>query len=360
MQALQLYGEQAPYQLQTNHLERPEPMEGEALVRIKAASLNRRDQWIREGKYPGIKTEVTLGSDGCGVVELVGSNDYEDWIGKEVIINPNINWGDDPKHQSKDYTILGNPVHGTFASYLCIPMDRLHLKPNHLTYQEAAALPLGGLTAYRAVVTQGLIAKDETVLISGFGGGVAQFAFQFAIALGAKVYVSSGDEYKLQLARKMGAAGAVNYKNENWQQELMKLSGGFDCAIDSAGGNQLNNIVRMMKHSGRIICYGATLGRPEHLDLHRIFYYQLRLQGSTMGNDKEFVDMVEFVEKHQIKPVVDTVIPFKDVVTAFDRMRDGLHFGKIVLQIEDESIMGKLKQRLTGLVEQGKKALKKA
>lgn len=359
MQALQLYGEQAPYQLQINHLTRPEPKEGEALVQIRAAALNHRDQWIIEGKYPGIKTDVTLGSDGCGVVVAVGSGDSEAWIGKEVIINPNINWGEDPKHQSKEYNILGNPSNGTFATHLLCPIDRLHLKPEHLNSQQAASLPMGGLTAYRAVITQGEITKDDTVLISGIGGGVAQFAFQFALAIGAKVYVTSGSEHKLQAALKMGALGAVNYRNENWQQQLLKLSGGFDCAIDSAGGNQLNTIVRMMKHSGRIISYGATLGKPEELDIHRIFYYQLKLQGSTMGNDEEFKEMIEFVEKHRIYPLIDMVIPIKEAITAFNRMKDGDQFGKIILQIEDESMMGKLKQKLNVLMVQGKKALNK-
>lgn len=351
MQALQLEGHEAPYKLVVEQVPLPEPGSQEVLVRVKAAALNHRDQWIREGKYPGIETGRTLGSDACGVVESVGMQENEHWIGKEVIINPNINWGDQPSHQSKDYHILGNPSNGTFAEYVVVNIDRLHCKPDYLGIQEAAALPLGGLTAYRAVFTKGKITAEDTVLINGVGGGVAQFAFQFALAIGAKVFVTSGSEAKLQAALKMGAAGAVNYKKEGWHKLLMKASGGFTCAIDSAGGDSLNLIVRLMKHNGRIVCYGATLGRPANLDIHRIFYYQIQLMGSTMGNDQEFAQMVEFVEKHRIKPVIDTIMPFREAVAAFNRMRKGSQFGKIILQISDDSVVGKFKQKLSGWVQ---------
>jgi NADPH:quinone reductase-like Zn-dependent oxidoreductase len=354
MQAWQLQGEEAPYQLALASVPIPVPGPHEALVQVRAAALNHRDVWMVDGKYPGTKTNVTLGSDGCGVVVEVGSNAHEDWLGKEVVLNPNVGWGDDPRCQSKDYSILGNPTPGTFAEFVAVPMDRLHLKPAHLSVQEAAALPLGGLTAYRAVVGQGGVSKDDVVLISGFGGGVAQFAFQFAKAMGAKVFVTSGSRNKLQQATKMGAAGAVNYRDADWAQQLQRLSGGgFTLAIDSAGGAQLNALVRLMLPAGRIVCYGATLGRPEHLDLHRIFYYQLRLQGSTMGSDAEFLQMLEFVGKHQIKPVLDGALPFKEAPQAFARMKAGEQLGKIVLQVADASMVGKLKQRLARLVNKG-------
>ena len=331
MQALQLQDSNSE-RLVISDVDKPEAEIGKALVKLKAVALNHRDQWIREGKYPGIKFGATLGSDGSGVVESVGSTEDEHWVGKEVIINPNINWGDNPAHQSAAYRILGNPDDGTFAEFIAIDIDRLAEKPKSLNFEEAAALPLAGLTAYRASFTHAEITANDVVLISGFGGGVAQFAFQFALAVGAKVFVTSGDDAKLQKAQKLGASGGANYRNEGWNKELMKASGGFTRIIDSAGGNQMNQLVKMLLPTGRLVFYGATLGLPSNLDLYRMFFNQIRIQGSTMGNDEEFKAMIAFVEKHNIKPILDSVLPFADAISAFDRMQAGKQLGKIVLR----------------------------
>ena len=309
------------------------PLEGQVLVRIKAAALNRRDQWIRQGMYPGIQFETILGSDGAGVVEAVGAGVEGSWIGKEVILNPNMNWGENPAVQAADYHILGMPTHGTFAEYLVVNERQLFEKPAHLSFEQAAALPLGGLTAYRSVFHHGKGGEGKTVLISGMGGGVAQFAFQFAMAAGARVYVTSGQVSKLEKAKEMGAAGGFNYKSEGWQKEAIKVSGGFDCVIDSAGGDQLNDFIKMMRPAGRIVFYGATNGMPSKLDVFRMFWNQITIQGSTMGNDQEFADMVAFLAEHKIEPKVDSVRPFDQIVSAFDDMRDGKVFGKLVIRI---------------------------
>lgn len=315
----------------------PEVEMGYALVKLKAAALNRRDYWITEGKYPGIKPGSTLGSDGCGVVEMVGREADREWVGKEVILNPNINWGDDERHQSKEYRILGMPDDGTFAECIVIPVDRLKEKPEHLTATQAAALPLAGLTAYRAVFTHAEIKEGDTVLISGFGGGVAQLAFQFCVAAKAKVFVTSSNEEKLKKAKELGASGGVIYKDEDWDKQLKELSGGFTHVIDSAGGDQVNKILKIMKRSGRYVFYGASLGLPSNIDMYRIFYNQLRIQGSTMGSDGEFNEMVDFVNTHKINPLVDSVIPFEEAPTAFEKMRDGGQMGKLVLNLEKNS-----------------------
>ena len=319
--------------LQIKETTQPSPSEGQVLVRIKAAALNRRDQWIRQGMYPGIQFETILGSDGAGVVEAVGAGVDESWIGKEVILNPNMNWGDNPAVQAVDYHILGMPTHGTFAEYLVVNKRQLFEKPAHLSFEQAAALPLGGLTAYRSVFHHGQVGEGKTVLISGMGGGVAQFAFQFALAAGARVYVTSGQDSKLEKAKEMGAAGGFNYKSEGWQKEATKASGGFDCVIDSAGGDQLNDFIKMMRPAGRIVFYGATNGMPSKLDVFRMFWNQITIQGSTMGNDQEFADMAAFVAEHKIEPKVDSVRPFDQIVSAFDDMRDGKVFGKLVIGI---------------------------
>ncbi len=312
----------------------PKPIvqKGQVLVRIKAAALNRRDQWIRQGMYPNIQFGTVLGSDGAGLVEEIGEGVSEDWIGKEVIINPNVNWGDDPKAQASDYSVLGMPTQGTFAEYIVVDADRLQVKPDHLSWSEAAALPLAGLTAFRALFHHGRAMASQNVLISGVGGGVAQFAFQFALASGANVYVTSGSQEKMDKCLAMGAKAAYSYREEAWFKNAQRETGGFDVVIDSAGGNQVNDFIKIMKPAGRIVFYGATNGTPEKLDMFRMFWNQITLQGSTMGNDEEFEAMVAFVNKHQINPVVDSVRPFHQVVSAFDEMKAGRQFGKLVVE----------------------------
>jgi zinc-binding alcohol dehydrogenase/oxidoreductase len=310
----------------------PEIAPGKALVKMKAASLNRRDEWIKEGKYPGIKYGVTLGSDGSGVVEKVFSESDQHWVGQDVVINPNIGWGPDPEVQAKTYTILGMPVDGTFAEYVCVPLDRLQRKPVHLNPLQASTLPLGGLTAYRALFKRGGLKAGQNILISGFGGGVAQFAFSFAQAAGANVYVSSGSDQKIEKALKMGAKGAYNYKKENTYADLWKTKGGFDLVIDSAGGDQFNNFIKVLKPLGKVVFYGATNGLPAKVDLYRMFWNQLSLVGTTMGSDQEFADMLSFIERHQLKPVIDSIRPFSKITESFSDIILPNKVGKIVFQ----------------------------
>ncbi len=222
MKALVLVG---PGQIEWKELEQPQLSPGKALVKIKAISLNRRDEWIKEGKYPNIRYGCTMGSDGSGIVESVFDEKDQSWVGQAVVINPNIDWGPDNDVQSKNYTILGMPVNGTFTEYMLVDIDRLEPKPFHLDFLQAAALPLGGLTAYRALFMKGGLKAGQNVLISGFGGGVAQFAFLFAQAAGANVYVTSGSDEKLARALKMGAKGGYNYKKESNYSELWKTKG---------------------------------------------------------------------------------------------------------------------------------------
>lgn len=300
----------------------PELSSGQVVVNIKAAALNHRDVWITKGMYPGIVYPGILGSDGAGTYQ-----------GREVIICPNINWGEQRAHQHPDYHILGMPTRGTMAEQVAVGADKLYDKPAHLSWEEAAALPLGGLTAYRALFTRGQLKARQNVLISGVGGGVALFAFQFALAAGASVYVTSGSEDKLAKAQEMGAAGGINYRAEDWHKQLGKLSGGFDLIVDSAGGTGFATFPRMCNYGARIVTYGGTQGAIPKLSPQGIFWKQISILGTSMGSDEEFGEMVKFVNQHQIKPVVDSTFPMEQAPTAFDRMDKGLQFGKIVLSL---------------------------
>lgn len=314
-------------------IDRPVPKEGEVLIEMKAAALNHRDQWCRIGMYPGLKYDTVLGSDGAGKVVEVGKDVEAKWLNQEVIVNPNINWGTSEAAQSSSYHILGMPTNGTFAEYLVVNQDRLMTKPAHLDFHSAAALPLGGLTAFRAVFTKANIQSGQKVLVTGIGGGVAQFAYQFAAAAGAEVFVTSGNQDKLDKVIKHGAVGGFVYKDEQWVKSALKETGGFDAIIDSAGGASMNDYLKLIKPGGRMVHYGSTTGLPKGLDMFRLFWSQASIHGSTMGSDSEFVRMCEFVTEHKIEPIVDSVRVFDEIVSAFDEMHDGRQMGKLVVSI---------------------------
>ncbi len=314
-------------------LDLPKPVcgPGEVLIKIKAAALNHRDEWCRKGLYPNLKDGVILGSDGAGSVEEVGAGVNSSLVGQEVLINPAKNWGTNQKAQSREFEILGMPSNGTLAEYIAVPADRIHEKPKHLSWEEAAALPLAGLTAYRALVVKGQVQAGDQVLVTGIGGGVAQFAAQFALALGAKVFVSSSDPEKIAQAIAQGASMGFNYTEANWSAAALQQTGGMDLVIDGASGDTLPHLMEVCKPGSRIVFYGATRGNPGQLEARKLFWNQLQLIGTTMGTDTDFLHMLQLVEKFNIKPVVDQCYPFSKAEEAFDRMKQGKQFGKITL-----------------------------
>ncbi len=304
-----------------------------AVVRLKAAALNHRDLWTQLGLYPNIKLPVTLGSDGAGTVTTVGTETDESWVGREVIINPSLDWGFDPRAQGKDFRILGLPDNGTFAEQVSIPVANLVPKPAHLSWEQAAALPLAGLTAWRALFTRAQLKPGERVLVTGVGGGAALFALQFATAAGATLWVTSSSLDKIARARSLGAAGGVNYRDVDWGSTLQKQAGGlFDVIVDSAGGPGFASLIELTRPGGRIVFFGATTGNPPGLDLRKSFFRQINLLGTTMGSPADFTGMTRFVETHKIVPVVDRVLPLDQTEAALRHMEAGTQFGKIVLQ----------------------------
>lgn len=323
MKALVLVGKDVP--LMFEEVEKPQSEAGFTVVKLKAAALNHRDVWIQKGLYAGIKYPTILGSDGAGILE----------DGTPVIINSGSNWGDNLAAQGKNFKILGLPDDGTFAEYVKVSNESIHPKPAHLTFEQAAAVPLGGVTAWRALMTKCQPQAGEKVLISGIGGGVALFALQFAVAQGCEVWVTSSSEEKIEQAQKLGAKGGVNYRTEGWSKSLLEKSGGFDVVIDSAAGDGFTEFVGLCRPGGRIAFYGSTtLGKITNLDPRRIFWNQLSIYGSTMGTQADFEAMVNFIDKHKIIPVVDSVFELRDGNAALKKMDEGKQFGKIVLKCE--------------------------
>jgi len=330
MKAIVLEGPDRP--LVFKEVDKPSLTPGEALVQIKAAALNRRDYWITIGKYAGIKYPTILGSDGAGIVAEVGADADKHLIGREVIINPGYGWGDSPDFQSPDFKILGLPDDGTFAEYVKVRVEHLHAKPTHLTWEQAAAVPLAGLTVYRALFTKGKAKKGDKVLITGVGGGTGAFALQWAVAAGCHVFVTSGSGEKIEQAKLLGASAGVNYKAQDWAEQLQHLSGGFDIIVDSALGDEFAKLPDICNPGGRIVIFGGTAGNIPALNGRKIFWRQLQIIGTMMGSPDDFTAMVGFLNKHQVIPVVDEVFPLADAARAVQKMEKSTQFGKIVLQ----------------------------
>lgn len=302
-------------------IEEPVASSGSVVVELRAAALNHRDVWIQKGQYAGLVFPVIPGSDGSGFAE-----------GRPVVINPGMAWGTDSRVQSPAFSILGMPSDGTFAQRVLVPAEQLYPMPEHLSFEEAAAIPLAGVTAYRAVITQGEVWSGERVLVTGIGGGVALWAMQLAMAIGAEVWVTSGSREKLDRAMKLGAAGGFLYRDAAWLDEAKK-AGGFDLVVDGAGGEAVSGMLKLMRPGGRFVIYGGSVGAFGDLSPQIIFWKQLRLIGSTMGSPEDFQGLMEMVVRHRIMPVIDRIIPLEHGAEAFRRMAEGKQFGKIVLQI---------------------------
>jgi NADPH:quinone reductase-like Zn-dependent oxidoreductase len=225
------------------------------------------------------------------------------------------------------------PDDGTYAQLIRVPIANVAPKPKALTFEQAAALPLAGLTAYRAVVTRANVQAGEKVLVIGIGGGVATFALQIAASRGAQVFVTSGSDEKLARARELGATGGVNYPSADWGKEIVALTGGGpDVVVDSVGGETFNKAIEILRPGGRLVTYGATTGAASKMEIRRIFWKQLSLFGSTMGTSEEFGAMLKLYETG-LSPVVDKVFDLAEAAEAHRRMEEGGQFGKIVLRI---------------------------
>lgn len=291
-------------------------------VKLTAAALNHRDIWITKGQYPGLIPGVIMGSDGAG---------FDD--NKKVLINPNVNWGNNEAYQSKEFRVLGVPDHGTFAENIYVKKEQIIPYPEHLSDHEAAALPVAGATAFRALIKKCNAQKGENVLISGIGGGVAMMAALFAKAIGCNVFYTTGSDEKIEIAKSHGFEHGVNYNDGQWVEKLLNLSGGIDIIIDSAAGDGFVSFLKLSNFGARIAFYGGGKGKINGLNPQVIFWKQISILGSTMCSDIDFNEMIQFVGQHKIVPIIDRIYDFEDYTKAFERMSEASQFGKIILKI---------------------------
>jgi len=262
---------QVYYEFDKITIPEPQPKDSEVVVKLLSAALNHRDLFIRQNLYPGTTFGVPLLADGCGIVVKTGSSqEAKRWQGKRVIINPGIGWKDDLEgpEDPQGYKIMGGTKvypKGTLAEFITLEAGEVEEAPEHLSNIEASALPLAGLTAWRATITKSGNAKPgRNILITGIGGGVALMALMFAAAADARVYVSSGSEEKIEQAKKLGATGGINYKEKDWDKKLRAMLPKdrplLDAIIDGAGGDVVDKGVRLLRVCSvhpRIKCFNA-------------------------------------------------------------------------------------------------------
>ncbi|MFF2911577.1 zinc-binding dehydrogenase [Paenibacillus sp. NPDC057934] len=306
-----------------------QPGAGEVKVRIKAAGLNHRDLFIMAGRTEQ-DAPLIIGSDGAGRIEAVGKGVSNHTVGADVIINPCLGW-ESVDNVPQIPAIVGGPTEGTFAESIIIPAEIVISKPAYLSWEEAGVLPLSALTAYRALFTKGRLQQGEHVLIPGIGGGVATYAMMMALAAGARVSVTSRSEAKRQAALSHGANHAFD-SNGDWKESLNGDT--VDLILDSIGPATFPHYFDIIKPNGRIVTFGASSGDRIEIPVRSIFFPQISIIGTSMGSGEEFADMLQFMERHCLRPIIDRVYPLQDTAEAFHRMQQGEQFGNIGIRVD--------------------------
>jgi NADPH:quinone reductase-like Zn-dependent oxidoreductase len=322
---------------------RPEPGPGEVTVSVKAAAFNHLDLWTARGD---LKIEHhfphVLGADGAGVIEAVGEGVARGFRpGDRVLVNPALSCGTcercraGEQSECADFRMLGEHEPGTFAEVVKVPAGNVFPVPEHLDFNQAAALGVTFVTAYRMLFTRGGMRPGEWVLVTGIGGGLALSLFQLARPTAGKVIVTSSSDEKLRRAAELGADAGVNYRSEDVGRAVRGATAkrGVDLAVDSAAGPSLDGALRALRKGGRIVIAGATAGTSPELDVRRLFWNQLSVIGSTMGSVADVSNMLRLVAGAQLRPIVDRVVSLDEAPDALRRLEEGGQFGKIVVAI---------------------------
>lgn len=305
----------------------PEPVAepGWSVVRLKAAALNWHDVLVRQGTYASPLPHVP-GADGAG-------NDQA--TGEEVLVVPSLWWGSDESAPGKEWEILGDHRPGTYAELVRVPTECVVPKPAGYSWAEAAALPLVGLTTYRALFSRADLKPGESVLVLGAGGGVATMAVSLASSAGCTVFVTSSSVEKLERSRELGAAGGVRYDDPGWPAAAKALSPeglGFDVVLDSVGTWQQS--IEALRPGGRIAVLGASRAERADLDVRPFYFGQYSLLGTTMGSPHDFDGLLDLLSRASVRaPLIDKVFPLDQAAAAHEYLATGAGFGKIVLEI---------------------------
>ena len=328
MRAIRIHEDGGPEVLVLEEAPDPVAGPGEVLVRIRASALNHLDVWIRKGQ-PSVPKPRILGADGAGVVEALGEGASGFEPGERVVINPGIEAGDGTIH------VVGEHGDGTNAELIAVPATNVHPIPDRLSFEEAAAFPLVFETAYRMLVTRAALRAGEWVFVWGIGGGVSTAALAIARALGARTIVTSSSDAKLARARELGADVVVNHTSGDVKATVREATGGrgADVVVEHVGEATWRTSLDVAARAGRVAVCGATTGPNPPAALHRIWWKQLTILGSTMGTRADFRGAYDLVASGRARPVVDEVFPLEEIRTAHARLEAGEQLGKIVLRV---------------------------
>jgi NADPH:quinone reductase-like Zn-dependent oxidoreductase len=320
----------------------PEPGPGEVRVAVHAVALNHLDLWVRRG-LPGLELPLPHigGSEVAGVVDAVGPG-ADDWAaGQAVVVNPSLPCGRCGSCRAgetslcRDYRVLGEHVAGGLAEHLVVPAHRLRPKSADLSFAEAAAVPLVFQTAWRAVVTRAAVRPGDDVLVLGASGGTAAAAIQIAKLAGARVVAVTSSAERCAFARRLGADVTIDRLAEPWSKAAFLATGrrGADVVVENVGAATWRDSLRAAARGGRIVTYGATTGATPETDIRYIFWKQLSVLGSTMASDAEFEAVMRLVDRGDLHPTVDRVLPLEAAAEAHALLEDGAITGKLVLEI---------------------------
>ena len=328
MRAVRIHEDGGPEVLVLEEAPDPVAGPGDVLVRLRASALNHLDVWIRKG-LPSVPKPRILGADGAGIVEALGEGVTGFEPGERVVLNPGIEAGGGRIH------VIGEHRDGTNAELIAVPATNVHPIPEGLSFEEAAAFPLVFETAYRMLVTRAGLREGEWVLAWGIGGGVSTAALAIAKALGANVLATSSSDAKLELARELGADATVNHATGDVKEAVQEATGGrgIDVVVEHVGQATWATSLQVAAPGGRIAVCGATSGPNPPAALHRIWWKQLSILGSTMGTGEDFARAYELVGSGRARPVIDEVLPLEEIRAAHERLEAGEQLGKIVLTI---------------------------
>ncbi len=327
MKAVRIHEDGGPEVLRYEDAPDPVAGPGEVLIELKAASLNRLDIWLRRGLPSAPKPRI-LGADGAGVVAALGDGVDRFAKGDPVVINPGLEDG---------ARIVGEHMDGTHAELIALPAENVYPLPDDLSFEEAASFPLVFETAYRMLVTRAGLHEGEWVFVWGIGSGVATGSLQVAKALGARVIVTSSSDEKLERARELGADATVNHVEADVAEAVREATDGHgaDIVVEHVGEATWKTSLQVAAPGGRVTVCGATSGPNPPANLHRIWWKQLTVLGSTMGTREDFEAVYELVAGGKAKPVVDTVFPLAEAAAAHEHLEAGRQLGKVVLRIPE-------------------------
>jgi NADPH:quinone reductase-like Zn-dependent oxidoreductase len=333
MLAVELRAFGDPTGLVPGELPDPVPGRGEVCVDLVAASLNRRDWWIRWGGKAELP--LVLGSDGAGVISVLGPGVEGVAVGDEVIIYPAYGWGDSDEAPEPGFTILGVPDQGTYAEKIVVRSENVRPRPRGWSWVETAALPVAGLTAWRSAVNHGQVGPGRTLLVPGGGGGAAVFCVQIAAALGARVLVTTSTQEKLDRLSSLGAAGGAIYRDPGWPEHI----GPVDVVVDSVGGEEVwDGALSCLRRGGRLVNFADTGGDYGRVLLWRLFLEHQRIIGTTCGSPREFDALLAHCGEASWRPVIDSVYPLREAAAAHERLDAPDRFGKVVLAIDESRL----------------------